>query len=82
MLVVSRAAQAIHAHAERCRAPPVCGSRDRWSGTVFGDLWSLPQIYTGPDRHSFVILRPFAEFKSLRQGAEIFTPAVTEHCEL
>ena len=45
--LVSLAAQAVRAHAERCRAPLVYGSRERWSGTDFAELPGSPQSYTG-----------------------------------
>ena len=44
VLLVSRDATAVRAHAERCRGPPVYGSLDRYSGTDFGDLHSSPQV--------------------------------------
>ena len=62
MLLVSRAAQAMRAHAERCRDHPVYGSWDRWSGTECPDLRGSPQIYAAGFRHGFEILTPLANF--------------------
>ena len=80
--LVSRAAQAMRAHAKRCRAPPVYGSQERRSGTDFAELPGSPQSYPEHKRHCFEILTPFANFPSqeiifLRQGLEILTPRVT-----
>ena len=36
--LVSLAAHAVRAHAERCRERPTYGSRVRWSGTDFAEL--------------------------------------------
>ena len=55
VLVVSRAAQAMLAHAERCRARPVYGSRKRWSGTDFAEYFRAPQSKSVDKRHFFVI---------------------------
>ena len=62
VLLVSRATQAVRAHAERCREHPRSGSSVRWSGTECTELLWLPQSFPMDNRHVFEILTPFANF--------------------
>ena len=62
VLLVSLAAQAVRAYAERCREATVHGSRERWSEPDFGDLPSSPQIFPEGNRHCFEDTRPIPNF--------------------
>ena len=82
VLLVLHAAEAIHAHDERCRALPVCGSRDRWSGADFAEFSRAPRSFPVDKWHCFVISVPIGivcqqDSISLSWGPELFTPTVT-----
>jgi hypothetical protein len=56
VLVVSRAAEGMRAHAKRCRTHPVYGSRVRWSGTDFAESFRVAVSLSEDDRYSFEIV--------------------------
>ena len=53
-LVVSLAAQAVRPYDERCRVPPVYGSRVRWSRADFDELFRPPESLSGVFFGAFV----------------------------
>ena len=54
--MISRAAQAMRAYAERCRERPVYGSEDRWSGTDFAEYFRAAVSISGDEHYSFEIV--------------------------
>ena len=56
VLLVSRAAEAVRAHAKRCREHPVYGSRVRWSGTDFAESFRAAVSLSGDEHYSFEII--------------------------
>ena len=58
VLVVSRAAQAMRAHAERCREHPRSGPRTsvRWSGTDFAEYFRAVVSILADEHYSFEIV--------------------------
>ena len=64
VLITSRAAQAMRAYAERCRAHPRSGSAVRCSGTDFAEFSRPPQSFPEVNRHGFEVRGSYANFLS------------------